>query len=39
MKEIFNGEFSNEDEKKIGSIDFSKYSISKTTFMEVVTDC
>ena len=39
MKEIFNSEFSNEDEKKIGSIDFSKYSISKTTFMEVVTDC
>lgn len=39
MKEIFNGKFSNEDEKKIGSIDFSKYSISKTTFMEVVTDC
>ncbi len=39
MKEKFNGKFNNEDEKKIGMIDFSKYVISKTTFMEVLTDC
>lgn len=39
VKEKFNNEFNNEDEKNIGSIDFSKYNISKTTFMEVLTDC
>ena len=39
VKEKFNGKFNNEDEKKISTIDFSKYEISKTTFMEVLTDC
>lgn len=39
VKEKFDGKFNNEDEKKISTIDFSKYEISKTTFMEVLTDC
>lgn len=39
LKEKFNGRFNNEDEKKISTIDFSKYKISKTMFMEVLTDC
>lgn len=39
LNEKFNNKFNNEDEKKISSIDFSKYNISKTTFMEVLTDC
>lgn len=39
IKEKFNSRFNNEDEKKISTIDFSKYDISKTTFMEVLTDC
>lgn len=39
VKEKFNSKFNNEDEKEIGKINFSKYEISKTTFMEVLTDC
>ncbi len=39
LNEKFNNKFNNEDEQKISSMDFSKYNISKTTFMEVLTDC
>lgn len=39
LNEKFNNKFKNEDEQKISSMDFSKYNISKTTFMEVLTDC
>lgn len=39
LKELFNNKFNNEDEKKISKINFTKYDISKTTFMEVITDC
>ena len=39
VKEKFNNKFNNEDEKEIGKINFSKYDISKTTFIEVLTDC
>lgn len=39
VKEKFNNKFNNEDEKEIGKINFSKYNISKTTFMAVLNDC
>ena len=35
----FQGKFDNEDEKKIKNIDFSKYDIAKTTFIDVIYDC
>lgn len=35
----FQGKFDNEDEKKIKNIDFSKYDIAKTTFIDVISDC
>ncbi|MBO5179254.1 MAG: S8 family peptidase [Clostridia bacterium] len=39
LKEHFENKFNNADEKKISTLDFAKYNISKTTFMEVITDC
>lgn len=39
LEEEFNNKFDNDDEKNLGSIYFKKYSISKTTFMDVITDC
>ena len=39
LKEHFENKFNNADEKKISTLDFAKYDISKTTFMEVITDC
>ncbi len=39
MSNEFNNKFNNEDEKNISNINFSKYDIYMSTFMEVVTDC
>lgn len=39
LEENFNNKFDNGDEVKIKEIDFSKYDITKSTFMEVMVDC
>lgn len=39
LKENFNSKFKNGDEKKIDSVNFDKYNIKKTIFMDVIIDC
>lgn len=39
LEDNFNNKFDNNDEDMIKEIEFSKYGISKSTFMEVMVDC
>lgn len=39
LNNYFQGKFDNDDIKKIKDLNFTKYNISKTTFVNVITDC
>ena len=39
LREVFNNKFDNKDEESLDSVDFKKYNMKKTTFMDVLIDC